>query len=94
MAVAGLGTLLLTGTANAASQDTEVYSDDDNPGGMAWLKAEGEHFGVCDRQNDSLGVRGKLTWTDSAGSHERKQVCLQTAKGATMQFCDTDTGYA
>ncbi|MCS7475736.1 hypothetical protein ACFFQW_41180 [Umezawaea endophytica] len=122
----GLG-MVATASPAVAQTNTEVYSDDDNPGGMAWFVAEGEHFGVCDRQNDSLGVRGKLTWTDSGGSHERKlwhhnghwpdrpdlscseytkdfnipegttvylQVCLQKEKGATLKFCDTDTGVA
>ena len=71
-AATGLGTMLTGGVASAQT-DTEVYSNDgSHPGGMAWFRAEGEHFGVCDRENDHLGVRGKLTWTDSAGAHERK----------------------
>ena len=126
-AATALGSVFTGGIASA-QQNTDVYSNDgEHPGGMAWFTAEGEHFGICDRKNDGLGVRGRLTWTDSSGSHERKvwhhsghwegrvdlscteypkdftiaegtkvylQVCLQKEKGATLKFCDTDTGIA
>lgn len=55
--------MVLTALPASAQTDVTVYTSDDNPGGAAWFKGEGEHFGICDRQNDSLGVRGQLTWT-------------------------------
>ncbi|MCP2243085.1 hypothetical protein [Lentzea aerocolonigenes] len=111
----------------AASRDVDVYTDDPDPkGGMAWFKAYGEHFGICDRDYDDLGVRGRLTYTHNGIQYEYKlwhhsghhqdprlncntypddinipegtkvylQVCLQKEKGATLKYCDTDTGVA
>ncbi|GLZ34200.1 hypothetical protein Lesp02_63870 [Lentzea sp. NBRC 105346] len=67
------GAMLSMTPGASASRDTEVYSDDPDPkGGMAWFKAEGEHFGICDRDYDDLGVRGRLTWTTGGVTHERK----------------------
>lgn len=125
-AVIAIGTLLSMTPAASAAKDIEVRSDDANQGGLAWFKAYGEHFGVCDRDYDDLGVRGRLTYTHNGIKYEYKlwhhtghhqdprlnctkypndinipegakvylQVCLQKEKGATLKYCDTDTGEA
>lgn len=67
-----LGAVLASTPSASAGQDIEVRTTDDNPGGAAWFNSYGEHFAVCDRQWDDLGVRGRLTWTSGGVSHERK----------------------
>lgn len=126
-AAVAIGTMLSMTPAASAAKDVDVFSDDADPkGGMAWFKAYGEHFGVCDRDYDDLGVRGRLTYTHNGIKYEYKlwhhtghhqdprlnctkyphdinipegakvylQVCLQKEKGATLKYCDTDTGVA
>lgn len=64
------GTLLSMTPAASASQDVDVYTDDPDPkGGMAWFNANGEHFGICDRDYDNLGVRGQLSYTHNGVKH-------------------------
>ncbi|PWK82515.1 hypothetical protein C8D88_113108 [Lentzea atacamensis] len=72
-ATIAVGALLSMTPAASAAKDVEVYSDDPGAkGGMAWFRAYGEHFAVCDRDYDDLGVRGRLTWTHNGVKHERK----------------------
>jgi hypothetical protein len=71
MALAASAGMVLTALPASAQTDTTVYSDDRNQAGMAWFKAEGEHFGICDRLSDGLGVRGQLTWTTGGVKYTR-----------------------
>lgn len=61
--------LSMTPAANAAT-DFDVYTDDPGTkGGVAWFKGYGEHFGICDRDYDDLGVRGQLSYTSGGIKH-------------------------
>jgi len=72
-AAIAVGTALSMTPAAHAAKDVEVYTDDPGTkGGMAWFKAYGEHFGICDRDYDDMGVRGRLTYTYRGVTHEYK----------------------
>ncbi|MEV6238883.1 hypothetical protein [Lentzea sp. NPDC051838] len=72
-AAIAVGTVLSMAPAAHAAKDVDVYSDDPGAkGGMAWFKAYGEHFGICDRDYDDLGVRGRLTYTYRGTTYEYK----------------------
>lgn len=75
----------LTGNAVAdpvaiTGSDVTVYTDDDNPGGMAWFHHSGEHFGVCDRQADGYGVYGALSWYKN-GTRQVRDEYLSAGSG-------------
>jgi hypothetical protein len=59
----GLATVaLMVGTATSAAAGTTVhaYTTDDNPGGHAWLRHDGERFYVQDDDADGYRASGYL----------------------------------
>lgn len=51
---------LTTATSSFAASSTHAYTTDDNPGGHAWLRSDGERFYVADNDSDGYRASGYL----------------------------------